>query len=442
VGSGWIVLLGDWLRLAAPGGALLALLAGGLLMAAVGLCYAELAARMPHAGGELRYALESLGPTVAFPVGWFLTLFLIAMSAFEGTALPWLCSLLRPAMHLTPWYRVLGQPVTGYGLSMGCLGAAGIGALNLSGVQMSVLFQRLITFGFMAVMSTLVVAGLVLGKASHLMPLFTPPGGKSWMLGAAWLFATCAMLLYGFQTSLYLIEERAPGVSVRAATGSMVLGIVGAAVFYGAIVVSAGCIVPWQTILGAELPSVAAFDALHPGGVIGAVVVVVAIFSLAKTWNAVIMMASRLVLAQARAGLLPAALARVDSRRNTPTNAILLVTAASVVGIFLGRGALVPIVNMATICVAMTIVLMLFVLVTQRRRQPRSPGFSVPLPRVTISICVVGATLMAAYALVQPLWTQHGIPLEWKLIAVWATIGWVFRLFMRKECRHDRDPGS
>jgi amino acid transporter len=171
-------------------------------------------------------------------------------------------------------------------------------------------------------------------------------------------------------------------------------------------------------------------------------VVVVAIFSLAKTWNAVIMMASRLVLAQARAGLLPAALARVDSRRNTPTNAILLVTAASVVGIFLGRGALVPIVNMATICVAMTIVLMLLVLVTQRRRQPLSPGFSVPLARVTIPICVAGATLMAAYALVQPLWTQHGIPLEWQLIAVWATIGWVFRRFMTKERHHDRDPGS
>jgi len=96
VGSGWIVLLGEWLRLAAPAGALLALLAGGMLMAAIGLCYAELAARMPRAGAELRYVADTLGPRVAFPVGWFLTLFLVAICAFEGTALPWLLGLLLP----------------------------------------------------------------------------------------------------------------------------------------------------------------------------------------------------------------------------------------------------------------------------------------------------------------------------------------------------------
>jgi hypothetical protein len=36
VGSGWIILLGEWLRRAAPGGAMLALLAGGALMALIG----------------------------------------------------------------------------------------------------------------------------------------------------------------------------------------------------------------------------------------------------------------------------------------------------------------------------------------------------------------------------------------------------------------------
>jgi APA family basic amino acid/polyamine antiporter len=69
VGSGWIILLGDWLKRAAPGGALLALLAGGALMALVGCCYAELAARLPRAGGEFLYALEGLGRTAAFIVG-------------------------------------------------------------------------------------------------------------------------------------------------------------------------------------------------------------------------------------------------------------------------------------------------------------------------------------------------------------------------------------
>jgi len=357
----------------------------------------------------------------------------VAMCAFEGTALPWLLGLLLP-VRATSLYRFLGEPVSGWGLSMGCLGAAAICALNLGGVQLSVLFQRVITYAFLAVMVSLIIAGLLFGKLANLQPLLAPPGGKSWLLGFTWLFATCAMLLYGFQSALYLIEERAPQVSVRAATGSMVIGIVAAALFYAAVLLSAGSIVPWRSILTSELPSVAAFDALLPGR-IAPVILVVAIFSLAKTWNAVIMMASRLVLAQAQAGLLPAWLGRIDARRKTPRNALLLVTGASMIGIFLGRGAIVPIVNMATICVSMTIALMLLVLIVQRRRQPRSPGFSVPAPGLVIPVCTVGAVLMAGFALFQPLWVQSGIPLEWKLIALWAALGFIFRLAMRRRPR-------
>ncbi len=314
---------------------------------------------------------------------------------------------------------------------MGCFGAAAICALNLGGVRVSVLFQRVITYAFLAVMVSLIIAGLKFGKLENLQPAFSPPGGKSWLLGFTWLFGTCAMLLYGFQSALYLIEERAPHVSVRAATGSMVIGIVAAAVFYAAVLLSAGSIIPWRSILTSELPSVAAFDALLPGR-IAPVILVVAICSLAKTWNAVIMMASRLVLAQARAGLLPAWLGRIDARRKTPRNALLLVTGASMIGIFLGRGAIVPIVNMATICVSMTIALMLAVLIVQRRRQPRSPGFSVPAPRLLIPVGAVGAVLMAGFALFQPLWVQSGIPLEWKLIALWSLLGFIFRLLVRR----------
>ena len=87
---------------------------------------------------------------------------------------------------------------------------------------------------------------------------------------------------------------------------------------------------------------------------------------------------------------------------------------------------------MATICVSMTIALMLLVLIVQRRRQPRSPGFSVPAPGLVIPVCAVGAVLMAGFALFQPLWVQPGIPLEWKLIALWAALGFIFRLLMRR----------
>jgi amino acid transporter len=243
------------------------------------------------------------------------------------------------------------------------------------------------------------------------------------------------MLLYGFQAALYVIEERAAGVNVRAATGSMVLGIVAASIFYAAIVLSAGSTGPWRHILDADLPAVAAFDALQPGGRIGKLILVVSVLSLAKTWNAVLLSASRMILAQSKAGLLPAALGRLDSRRDVASNAIWFTTAASGAGILLGRGALVPIVNMATICVSLTIALMLTTLLRLRRRQPETSGFNVPAPKVIIPVSLAGAALMALFAVGQPLWREHGIPLEWKLVLIWAFIGFLFRRFARTRRR-------
>ena len=62
-------MLGDWLRQAGPLGAMLAFVAGGLVMTVVGLCYAELATLLPVSGGELAYAYEAYGVKACFAAG-------------------------------------------------------------------------------------------------------------------------------------------------------------------------------------------------------------------------------------------------------------------------------------------------------------------------------------------------------------------------------------
>jgi basic amino acid/polyamine antiporter, APA family len=434
VGSGWIIVLGEWLKRAAPGGALLALLAGGALMALIGCCYAELAARLPRAGGEFLYALEGLGRTVAFIVGWFITLFLVSLCAFEATALAWLVTELFPTAQPQPLYRILGEPVTTAALALGITGAAAVCVLNLCGVRASVAFQRIVTFTFIAVMAGLIIAGLVFGSSKNLRPMFATPDGHPWSSGAFWIFAMCAMLLNGFQSALYVIEERAPDVSVRAATLSMVAGIIGAAVFYAAIVLAAGSVMPWRQILSAHLPAVAAFDVLSPSGTVGKIILLVSIASLAKTWNALLLMASRIVLAQSRAGMLPAALARLNQRAGAPANAIVLVTSISVLGMLLGKGALIPIMNMATICIAFIMALTLGVLLELRRQGLRSPGYAVPGGTPAVLVCCAGALLMAGFAFFAPLLQNPGhIPLEWMLMAVWAALGLIFSRLAARE---------
>ncbi len=99
----------------------------------------------------------------------------------------------------------------------------------------------------------------------------------------------------------------------------------------------------------------------------------------------------------------------------------------------LGRGAIVPIVNMATTCTALILVLSLVVLLTLRRRQPESPGFAVPGGTTTVLVSLAGALLMAGFALSQPLFLNpNRIPLEWMLMAAWAALGLLFSRFPRR----------
>ena len=123
----------------------------------------------------------------------------------------------------------------------------------------------------------------------------------------------------------------------------------------------------------------------------------------------------------------PAAFANLNARAGAPANAIVLTTLVRIGAILLGKGALIPIINMATICITLILVLALIVLLRLRRRAPDSPGFRVPGGVTTINICLSGAALMAGFAFFGPLLQRPGhLPLEWVLMAAWAALSLIF----------------
>lgn len=421
VGSAWVLLLGEWLAMAGPGGASLAFIAGGAVMVLVGLCYAELASRLPRAGAEFLYVREGLGRQPAAIVGWFLTLFLVAFCAFEGIALGTLIEALLPAARGTTLYSVQGTAVTDSGIVIGIVGALAIGGLNLGAVAGSVGVQKLVTAGFIGLSLVLIGLGMLLGDSANLAPAFARPDGRSWAGGALWIFATCAVLFNGYQAALYAIEERAPDVTLRGVVASMLAGIVAAAAFYTLIVLAAAQAMPWAALVGTPLPAVTAFAALTPGRGLGVLVLVAALVSLLKTWNALLMMVTRLLIAQSRAGLLPPAL-QVLAGNGAPAIAVYWVTGLSMAGMLLGRGGIVPILGMSTICVAVTAALCLGVLLRLRRTDPDHQGFCVPGGRWVIRLAFAGASAMAGFAVVEPA-LRGGLPLEWLMILGWGGLG-------------------
>lgn len=428
VGSGWIVVLGEWLRQAGPGGTVLAFMAGALVMCLIARSYGELAVRFPRAGGEFLYVHEVLGPRLAFLVGWYLTLYAIAVCAFEGIAIGWILRTLCASCTLGIAYTVLGTQVTWDSLLVGMGGAALLCGLHLRGAAAAIRFQNLVTFGFIVLIASVAVVAFVLGKPANLEPLFEPADGGAWQSGCLWIFGTCAFFLNGWQTALHAIEERRADLPAGVAVRATLAAILAASLFYIAVVLAAGYALAWREWVNADLPAVSAFGALSSSRWLGLLVLVAAAISLGKAWSAMLWLGSRLLYAQACRGLLPAGVARTDTA-GAPRVAIVLVTGMTMLGIAAGRAAVLPIVNMVSICIALSFILCLMVLL-RLRRSSSAPGEMRPVHTVTIGSALAAGIVMVAVGLAAPWVRSRGaVPVEWWLLGGWGLIGVVVSRF-------------
>lgn len=432
VGSGWVVVLGEWLVAAGPGGAALGFLCGGLAMLTIGACYAELTARMPRVGGEFTYINETLGRTPAFLVGWFLSLNYIAFAAFEGIALTLLLRTLVPGVAGPIIYEWAGEPVTVGSLVFGLGGTILFGLLNAFASKSSQHFQNVVTFGFIAVVMALIAMGAIFGDVRNLRPMFSPISETS-LSGTIWIFSTTILFLNGFQAAAHAIEERAEHVSVKAVGHVMLAAIASAVVFYVLIILTTSAAAPWRESALAAVPAAHAFGSLIPGVPwLGTLIVATAAISLLKTWNAIVIVGSRLILAQARQGVLPGRLARIG-QSGTPLAALLAFTVGSSLGVLMGPGGLVPILNTCAVCVALSFSLIIVALLRHRRLQPAPAEFVVPGGRITVTIALVAAIGMGGAAAFEPYFRAGGdIPLEWLLLVGWAALGLVLNRLSRR----------
>lgn len=439
VGSGWVVVLGDWLKASGPGGAVLGFAAGTVLMAIVAAAYAELLARYPRAGSEFVFIQEGLGAGWANLLGWFIGLYVVAFTAFEALALPWFLEILIPPLATGPIaYTLLGQDVPLITLAIGISGAILITLFNCIGAQVAVGFQQLVTYAFIGVSAALVLLGFRVGTPTHWQPLFAAPAGESVSGGMLWVFAGSTLFLSGFQSAANAVEERATGTGIRIVAWSMIGAVVAAGLFYCLIILAASALRPWQELPAQALPVAAAFESALPDGLAARIVLIAATVSLVKTWNALHLSASRLLLAQARSGLLPSALRNVDASHGVPRKAVLFVGAMTCFGVCLGRGAIIPIINMSTVCTAAAVVLCLIALLRLRDRSPGRPEFRVFGGTVVIVLAMIGAAGAALMAAVAPFKAADGVPLELLLLAGWAALGASLMAFRR--LRDGRDP--
>ncbi len=194
---------------------------GGALAMCGAFIWAELATRVPGAGGQYAYLRESYHPAVAFVYGWVLLL----VTQTGGMA--------AVAVTFAGYFREISGAVW----SDSAIAAAvllGLTAVNCLGARAGSNVQSALMLTKMGAIAVLVAMGTVLGGGTiHALPLVDRPAdfGVLRDIGAALI--PVAFAYGGWQTSTFVAGEmRRPG---RDLSRGLILGVMGVVALYLAV---------------------------------------------------------------------------------------------------------------------------------------------------------------------------------------------------------------
>jgi amino acid transporter len=421
IGFGWIVLTGGFLEGAGTLGAALAFVLGGVVVALVGLTYAELVSAMPHVGGEHNYVLRALGSRAAFVTSWALVLGYVSVVAFEAVALPQTLLYLFPDMLVGRLWTVAGYDVYASWVAIGVVAAVVMTALNYVGVRPAAVFQTVAVLFLLAVGLALVVGSFVGGDTANMQPLFT--GGTA---GLITVLVATPFLFVGFDVIPQSAEEI--DMSYRRIGQLLLVSVALAVGWYVMIMLTVGSSLPAGELAASELAAADGMAALWGSGLMGDVLVIGGIAGILTSWNGFLIGASRLLYALAQSGMVPTWFGRLHPRFRTPGNALLFIGALSVIAPFFGRQTLVWMVDAGGLSITIAYVMVAVSFVVLRRREPdMSRPFRAPGGQATgVLAAALAIGLGALFLPGMPaalVW-----PYEWLILVAWWALGLLFLL--------------
>ncbi len=377
VGMAWATLPNVLFGYAGPA-LLVSVLIAAFFCIFIGLCYAELCAAMPYAGGEYHYTKAAMGKFASFITGWFLVIAYSAMMPGEVIILSKIFAMLSsvPPKWLT-----------------GTLIAIIFGAINLLGVRISAIFQLVFAIILFLGMAIFIFGGLGNIQWSNFSPFFE--GRVPGML----MMVPIAMLAFmGFDIVPQAAEEvKSP---IEKVVYLIPLSILFVCFFYfGAFFTAAANVHPDVIAKSkAEVPLIEVSKGFL--GESGALVILIAgIMGLVTTLNAFVIGASRLMLGMAREGVLPKFLAQVNKKYSTPHWAIILIIIFGILGAIFQKLFLVFQIASSAILIAFIMVVISFFVLRKKKPEMERP-YRVPIYPLTPIIAIVGSVVAFLFSLI------------------------------------------
>jgi len=338
IGSGVFIVSADIARqVGAPGWLMLVWGLTGVMTIIGALSYGELAAMMPHAGGQYVYLREAYGPLVGFLYGWSLFLVIqtgtiaavaVAFAKFTAVLLP----VLDAQLHVGGWTVTAQQ----------CLAIVVIAVLtgaNCDGLHTGRLVQNVFTLTKVGSLGALVIFGLALGRdagaiSENWRDVWGPPS-LSWGL-----LPTCGAAMVGslFSSDAWnnitfaAAEVRDPA---RTVPRSLVIGTALVTVLYVSANVVYLAVLPLHGTAGAgaamargiqfaisDRVGTAAMEVMlgQPGALVMAVGIMISTFGCV---NGIILAGARVYYAMAQDGVFFSVAGMLNTRR-VPAAALVL----------------------------------------------------------------------------------------------------------------------
>jgi APA family basic amino acid/polyamine antiporter len=311
--------------LASPFWLLVVWLTMGAMALCGALCYGELSARYPEAGGGYAFLREAYGPAVAFMYGW------MAFLVMD----PGLTALLAVGLATYAGYifklSALGIKVTAIATIIV------VALINIRGVKIGAGFVRTITFLKLGLLAFVFLwgVGFQLGDWSNFSPFVARPPNATPLLGALAGGLMLAFFSFAGWWDLGKLagEVKNPG---RTLPRALAYGVTIVTLVYVLTSFAFVYLVPLDQVTSGETFAAQAGEVLfgRAGGLIFSLIVVISVLG---SITAVVMSAPRVYFAMARDGLFIPSVATLHERYETPARAIALQAALAAVLVAAGN---------------------------------------------------------------------------------------------------------
>ncbi len=418
IGTGWVVLMDDWLGRGGPLGAMLGFGIGGLLLLPVGYIYGQWVRRLPDAAGEAAYTAQVFPPMVSYLTGWIMLLAYFIVCPWEAVAVGKLAAYIFPQLDSLQLYRVAGQPVFLPRLLLGIFLTLFLAFLNYRGIRASATFQSWATSAVLLVFVVLLLTSLATGSPAHLRPFFSHAPLASVLL----TLQIVPYFVTGFESVPKAAEEANPNFASKDFFKAIAMALLVGAGFYVLAVGAVSYIAPWQSLLGRRFATAIAFEQATHSVWLVRLIFAISLVALLQVFNGNFVASTRLIFAFGRRGTLHPAFASVHRQFLTPTVAILGVTAATLVGLFLGDSILVPVTEVGALASSIGWLAACFsFLLLESSARPRF-------------IAALGVLVSLAFLLMKilPFIPGHFSTAEWVAFAVWLSFGFILHRWPRR----------